>query len=1031
MQSLFADGAGEAENLKNLAEALNINFRSFIKNATSFEESRKNLEREDILANLEISLLRLVRNLRNRKKRIRVRNIQCRDGVKKRKLACPHCDATFTAVSPKSLQQHVRSAHPKMPKLSIHQLPQEDKIKCLLKNKYGEECGKLCTRDALYRHLSSEKCHLKPSNHPKGSKFWGFKVKEKENQPTEAIWIMPGEPEPHSEDEEEDDDENEEVSVSAETTVQVQEVKAEEVPVSAATTGQNNAIEQVSVSKASSIQVNYNENNGPANDHDQRRANDEPNMNYDNLGEATEDILAENGFSNENDDENCVQFDPNSTLFIITNRDPKLSETMTGQQEEGAVLLEITNTPVPELPQLPPLPSLPSLPPLPLLPGPSAMFNASVQEEYNPEPENDLVPMSSPDFYGFQNSGNLTSEEYQRLILSTKDKVVESYQTNLQLYFDTMSSSQDSSQGSLVTKSLDVPSIWHQVADEVGFDQVLNLELQKEDEIEDIDHISLEGDFDEELCPDFDADDQDLEAARERKEREEVRLKNRDILEETVDLQELPENSNFIANFSDWLKSTTNLDKKTDKNVSTIDLTLGHLFHYFDSFLSFMKSQNSSFNLTRLTEFKNPQNMLLPKSPVEWIKAAKGNPCRALQQLRAHKKLREYLEYRLLTTDFSGQEIITKLGISTHLKDIDNEIANLKLYSKLNKLYNRERERTKKMKEVIKPGSNEAEYNSVEVWFASPEAKSIEKEVRDIYERAMKTKKIKPGEFNTVSNAVRFAVALKDKNRVSCYFFTNEDYLSKKKSWLPEGFNSWYLEALPPNWKMYEAPADNVPPTNFEIRLDGSLPGIKNQRKTNVMIDRHSFELCEMFKDLKELVFDGEMNPNDAFFVNFRGKPLSRLQKQKGSLVSKLAEVTGNDDFTMTSVRRGLEGRLQNDPQQAGLTKDVNNHSTAVVPTYDNMAPSRRNLFMHSLANAEGSSLNPDHDENFKNMYEKSLNQERNERMDLQKGAKKYIDDKKKNRGKVTDLGPSPLETEDIEFLKTVFSQEDAEGEID
>ena len=133
LQSLFADGAGEAENLKNLAEALNINFRSFIKNATSFEESRKNLEREDILANLEISLLRLVRNLRKRKKRIRVRNIQCRDGVKKRKLACPHCDATFTAVSPKSLQQHVRSAHPKMPKLSIHQLPQEDKIKCLLK----------------------------------------------------------------------------------------------------------------------------------------------------------------------------------------------------------------------------------------------------------------------------------------------------------------------------------------------------------------------------------------------------------------------------------------------------------------------------------------------------------------------------------------------------------------------------------------------------------------------------------------------------------------------------------------------------------------------------------------------------------------------------------------------------------------------------------------------------------------------------------------------------------------------------------
>ena len=162
---------------------------------------------------------------------------------------------------------------------------------------------------------------------------------------------------------------------------------------------------------------------------------------------------------------------------------------------------------MPALPQLPPLPSLPSLPPLPSLPGPTAMFNASVQEEFNPEPENDFVPMSSPDFYGFQNAGNLTSEEYQRLILSTKDEVVESYQSNLQLYFDTMSSSQDSSQGSLVTKSLVGPSIWHQVADEVGFDQVLNLELQKEDEIEDIDNISLDGDFDEELCPDYEAED--------------------------------------------------------------------------------------------------------------------------------------------------------------------------------------------------------------------------------------------------------------------------------------------------------------------------------------------------------------------------------------------------------------------------------------------------------------------------------------------------------------------------------------------
>ena len=429
-------------------------------------------------------------------------------------------------------------------------------------------------------------------------------------------------------------------------------------------------------------------------------------------------------------------------------------------------------------------------------------------------------------------------------------------------------------------------------------------------------------------------------------------------------------------------------------------------------------------------DFKNRSNYLEITSPVSWIEAGEGdgepNPTRKREKIKAHARLRDYLGFKLLSTKFSGDELFFKLAISSNLKDIDAEVSKRNTHGNLQKQYDLEKSKTKKMRMIVDQSTEEKEFNCVKKWFQSDVCKNIEHEVVEIHKQAMDSKKINAEPFNKVASATRFQFAVGDKNRPSIYTFKNEDYLSKVKAWLPDlDTNIWRLDQLPPGWKMYQEPSPGEPPSCFEIRLDGTLAQTKGQAATNIIIDRRSWQLAEMYRDLKKICF-GHISPSDPFFVNHRGLPLSRLQRTPGSLVEKFGEVTGVTDFTMTCLRRAAEGVIQGDKDLRVITKDLNNHSSQVVPVYDIAASMRRNVFLSGMSQAEGSSSSSDViNAEFTSLFNDREKQDEEDHENLKEVASMYLDEKKKKKP-VIDLTPTTLDDTEINFLGGLFSS----GEI-
>ena len=521
--------------------------------------------------------------------------------------------------------------------------------------------------------------------------------------------------------------------------------------------------------------------------------------------------------------------------------------------------------------------------------------------------------------------------------------------------------------------------------------------------------------------------DIDHETLRNRQEMRKIRHSNRDKAEQ-VDLAEQPENSCFISQFLDWLKSITSMST-AKKDPSTFNLSTGHGWQYFDSFLNYHCSVDPSFNLQKLIDFKNPSNFSFIPSPVEWILKANGNPSRQREQLNLHKRFRNFIKYMMLKANFDGQNVNLKIAISQHLNSIDEEISNNKFYQKLKKQYENDRAKTRQMRQIVTPDSDEIEYDAVKTFLNSEEAKKLLKEVDEIYEKTMEmeNKKIRPNDFNKVANTVRFFIAVKDKNRPSVYGFTNADYLAKVPAWLPDSEEYiWSLDDLPKGWKLYQPPAPGVPPTCFEVRLSGTQAGIKGQAQTNVILDRDSFQLAEKFQKLKRVLFD-KLEPSSPFFVNSRGNQLSRLQKQPGSLVELFGKVTKNPHFNMTSIRKGLEGKIRNQKDAEVQTKAVNNHSNAVMKTYDNASAMRRNIFLNSVSALEGVASSST-DADFKKVYEESVLNSKEDVEEMKAEAQTYLEDQKKEKNKVNDLTPSSLSEDDIQFLKDVFDEDDNAG---
>lgn len=533
---------------------------------------------------------------------------------------------------------------------------------------------------------------------------------------------------------------------------------------------------------------------------------------------------------------------------------------------------------------------------------------------------------------------------------------------------------------------------------------------------------SIDSEYDEDL-------DSDILITKKRQERKKVRLMNRNNIEASIDLTEIKENKEFIQNFNRWLTNKTSL-QTTNPKPDNISSKMGHAFSHHDSFLNYMTSKNAKFNLNRLIDFKNKDNFLAIESPVEWISCASGsdptaNPTRHKDQLKTHATLRAFISHKLNMTAFDGNDIILTMVVNNQLQAIEKEVSDSQLFAKYRNLYEKDKNKAKRMKVIANPSIHQLEFDSVRTWFASNEAKELEAEVRRICKEALEKRKFTARNWGKVANLARFNLAILDRNRPSSYNFTNMDYMAKIRCWLPEGTeNLWSLESLPQGWKMFEERDES--PTCFIISLDGSQAQIKLQAETNIIMDMKTYEIIELYQDLKKMHF-GKLSPKDPFFVNHKGNQLSRLQRCKGSLVELFGNTVGLPDFKMTDARKQLEGAVQGS-RVAKHTKDINNHSSAVgSAVYDNTKLMRRSVFMSSMA-ADESSSSASKDE-VKQHYNLRSRGDEEARGEVEKHASAFLDQRKKKKP-VANLTPNSLKKDDIRFLTTIFTDDDIKGKL-
>ena len=1006
------------------------------------------------------------------RKRVSVTFVNPRKNLKKSKFSCPHCAKIYESI--KSLQNHVRQDHKQLKKVSVNDFKEEEPIiQCLLLKKNGNPCTYKSPINQMGRHISSTSIHNKSHSRPSPeTKFRGWRFYPNE---TKVVWLRVTDPDPPSSEEMEIDDSDQEDSAELPTNDN-DNAPSEGTTANGDKTGEIKGTEEKKIEENGNSNVEFVDVNNPVQFQESAEVTN-------NSTKDGENVVEKVGLSTDNTSASQsssyplqrrrVHFNPEVILIndnsdiinsIVTLNSNDLSDfEFIADAEEISRIINSGNGPRDETYKQDQHIGKPS--DVLLSSGAaqnetliySAGMEAIAQLQDNEETiegkaceniDNKLSVFIDEEGGSILNDSNMDLFVSQEVEVSTENKdntsqesvtrepltqpsslhdvrdLVSNFITvsvvNPEMKkgtiwtdpnFDTFT--QEQNQANDQRKIITTDDLQQDVEPEVLFKEVNCDEAASDSES----NISIDSDYDENF-------DVDIETTRNRQERKKVRHYNRDNADH-LELAEQPENAMFIEQFLDWLKSITKMST-TNENCSTINFSVGHGWDYYDSFLNFQCSEDPTFNLNRLIDFRNKENFLFISSPVSWIlKASQGNPTRCSEQLKLHKRLRNFIAFKALQAKFNANDVTWKMAITQHLASIDTEVSNNKFFQKFSKQYKVDLAKSKKMKQILKPDAEQLEYQSVKLWFRSDECKSLMSEVDVIYDEAMKTNQIKPSKFNRCAMIIRFTIAIKDKNRPSIYDFTNMDYLCKVKAWLPDlDTYIWSIDDLPDGWKLYSPPSPGVPPTCFEIRLDGSNPLTKGNKETNVIIDRHSYKLLEKYQKLKKLVFR-EPSTSAAFFVNHRGKKLSRLQRYPGSLVELFGRVIGKPDFNMTNIRKALEGKLQNSNQSSN-TLDINNHSSQVVDVYDNVSASRRNLAISSVGQAEGSTVS---DEDFKKVYDERTASEAESLNQLKIDAKKYLEERKKGKS-IVDLTPSSLTEDDITFLRNVFTTDDLEGKI-
>ena len=362
-----------------------------------------------------------------------------------------------------------------------------------------------------------------------------------------------------------------------------------------------------------------------------------------------------------------------------------------------------------------------------------------------------------------------------------------------------------------------------------------------------------EKDEDEKELSDVDSGDDDFSDEEEMQVEFKKTWDARKNLKPTQELHTIPENQLFISNFTKWWKECGASFVTTNKSTSTLRNAVNMLFFNQDSFLNFITSGNSSFNLQRLIMFTSEEYLAIP-SPVSWISKVggengKAQPSRRQSMLRADSILRRYINHCLNEHNFRGTEIQQKEAVSVHLKAIEDLIKAKKLFSQLDKLYEQQTNQKSKMQSILKPFEKENLHNCVSTWFLSKESDEIETEALEIYTQAMKSDYVRNADYDRFVKIAFFELILFDKSRPSVLRnLTNEDYALKKETWLPQDMNDLEFNKLPKDWRLYKPPQPDIPPSSYEINLIGDKEGIKNQAEQTVCLSQRVYELIEKMR---------------------------------------------------------------------------------------------------------------------------------------------------------------------------------------
>ena len=467
-------------------------------------------------------------------------------------------------------------------------------------------------------------------------------------------------------------------------------------------------------------------------------------------------------------------------------------------------------------------------------------------------------------------------------------------------------------------------------------------------------------------------ENEDIDSEEEtdlRREMKKLRYEDRNVSANQTKVCEQEENAGIIKEFEVFIRDLKFDNPNNKGDLSTIRKNLGHLFLYQDSLLEYEVAKDGKYNLMRLFTPKSTGFLEVsdPTTSSGWIRSiggpdGKSNPGRRKEQLKSHARFRDFVEEKVKQTQFgtTGAELFRKENVINNLKSVTANIKKKGTFGALAKLENLERNERLKAREVLNPGVDFKELNSVKDWFHSDLAQEEEKANLRNYDKCITGQKLGDKEFLKFSNWVRFSVALEDRNRRSVYNFSNGEFSERRPKWLPKGksedeISNYIFQKLPEGWNPDISPlGDDEEPSCWVVNVSPGTKGMKGHRPGQIVLSKKSLEICLKLRDLKVECIKSSVEDEDPFFVNIKNKPIAALQRTPGSLLSKFAKVTGVEDATMTTLRRAAEVRVQDSPEMKRNIEKLQSHSSNVgLRHYDRSDTTARANFINQLSEME------------------------------------------------------------------------------